>query len=92
LFAKASPPSARVNNPEAIPYSENDAVSEHPEVFSELDDRSSISDEAMLPVEGEDDKPSDIWLLVALGSLALLLIWIILGIWRYLQVLGYGSA
>jgi hypothetical protein len=34
---------------------------------------------------------SSVWALVPLGFLALLLIWIVLGIWRYLQVLGYGS-
>jgi hypothetical protein len=31
------------------------------------------------------------WMLIALAVLALLLIWIILGVWRYLQVLGYGG-
>ncbi len=46
--------------------------------------------EELLPPD-EEENGSSIWLLIALAALALLLIWIILGVWRYLQVLGHGA-
>ena len=48
----------------------------------------TAADVGSTPVE---EKRSSPWALVALGFLAILLIWIILGVWRYLQVLGYGA-
>jgi hypothetical protein len=52
----------------------------------------SPEDEAvMLDAEAEEKKKPSLWLLITLALLALLLIWIILGVWRYLQVLGYGA-
>ena len=52
----------------------------------------SPEDEAvMLDAEEDEEKKPSLWLLIALALLALLLIWIILGIWRYLQVLGHGA-
>ena len=42
------------------------------------------------PTPSKEER-SSLWALMALGFLAILLIWIILGVWRYLQVLGYGA-
>ena len=39
----------------------------------------------------DDGSSSSLWLVLALAFLALLLTWIVLGVWRYLQVLGNGT-
>lgn len=61
---------------------------EDAEVIDRPDDRPAADDEGPQPVE---EKRSSLWALIALGLVALLLIWILLGVWRYLQVLGYGG-
>lgn len=63
---------------------------EYTEAIDEGDDRAP-SDHGLLPEEGSEKKRASIWMLIALAVLALILIWIILGVWRYLQVLGYGG-
>lgn len=41
--------------------------------------------------EVTDDGRSNIWTIISLVVLGIMLTWIILGVWRYLQVLSYGS-
>jgi hypothetical protein len=52
-----------------------------------LDDALFLDDEP----ESEEEKGTSIWFLIAAGVVIVALIWIILGVWRYLQVLGNGT-
>jgi len=66
-------------------------MSERTNAVDGLDGETVSNDEAPPPGD-KREKGSSFWLLVTLVVLGLLLVWIILGIWRYLQVLGYGGA
>jgi predicted nucleic acid-binding Zn ribbon protein len=66
-------------------------MSEYAESADEVDDGAAFDDELVPSEETAEGKRSSMWMLIALAVLALLLIWIILGVWRYLQVLGYGG-
>ena len=61
---------------------------EDAEVMDQPEGLPGAEDDGAAPVKEER---SSLWALIALGILGLLLIWIILGVWRYLQVLGYGA-
>jgi hypothetical protein len=79
--------------PEPIPPLESGELTEQAGHYEERGgEPPSPEDEAvMLDAEADEEKKPSLWLLIALALLALLLIWIILGVWRYLQVLGYGA-
>jgi hypothetical protein len=77
--------------PEPIPSLESGEMTEQAGHYEDgSGEPPSLEDEAVMLDDDEEKKPS-LWLLIALALLALLLIWIILGVWRYLQVLGYGG-
>jgi hypothetical protein len=79
--------------PEPIPSLESGELTEQNGYYEDgSGEPPSPEDEAvMLDAEADEEKKPSLWLLIALALLALLLIWIILGVWRYLQVLGYGG-
>jgi hypothetical protein len=66
-----------------------------------INDSIQPSDDQMIPEDAdtrlleefmeEDENKTSIWLYIALAILGVVLIWIILGVWRYLQVRSYGT-
>ncbi|MDW5561946.1 MAG: hypothetical protein SA339_01875 [Methanomassiliicoccus sp.] len=70
-------------------------MSDYAEVSNEVDGRPVPIEEIVDASEGteseDEEERTSLWLLVGLTVLAILLIWILLGVWRYFQVLGHGA-
>jgi hypothetical protein len=58
-----------------------------------LKEQDVTDEEAMFLEDFKEEEGSkiSIWFVIALAVLGATLIWIILGVWRYLQVLGNGA-
>jgi hypothetical protein len=63
---------------------------EHSDTDEPIDGPSTDAEEAMLDPESDEEKGTSIWFLLGMGFLMAVLIWIVFGVWRFLQVMSYG--